>query len=447
MHLTDLDVELDGGQLLDEVHAFATRFVVFPSGAAAVAFTLWAAHAHAVDRFSTTPRLAPLSPEPESGKSRALEILELLTPNPLLALNVSPAAVFRLVEAERPTLLLDEVDTIFTHHGKDDDHADLRGLLNAGYRKGATVPRCHGPLHEVRRFAVFAAVALAGLGDLPDTLMSRSIVIRMRRRAPDEPIDDFDYDIHSGEGHKFRERLAEWLASAELGYPAIPDGVRDRARECWRPLLAVAEAAGGEWPARARAACAELVKTGASRDASLGIKLLADLHEVFAVRDKDGNPTDKLAESLSTAVILDRLHKLDESPWADLRGKPLDARGLARRLKSYGITSANVRDRETVLKGYRAAQLADSWSRYLPGSRAGATSATPLQPQAGDLFSAADDEPVADASATPSPSATESGPLTSTVTHVADVADLREPGPALCDECGWPLGSQGCPHE
>jgi hypothetical protein len=130
--------------------------------------------------------LALLSPEPGSGKTRTLEVLEDLVPAPMHVLSASTAAIFRTIEVEQPTLLLDEVDAIFGRRGKDDNNEDLRALLNAGHRIGATIPRCVGPSHEVRRFPVYAAVALAGLGDLPDTLMTRSVVIRMRRRAPGE---------------------------------------------------------------------------------------------------------------------------------------------------------------------------------------------------------------------------------------------------------------------
>ncbi len=142
-----------------------------------------------VEHFHTSPRLAPLSPEPESGKTRVLEILELLTPNSMLILSPSPAAIFRKLAQEQNTLLIDEVDGIFTKRGKDDQNEDLRGLLNSGYRRGATIPRCVGPKHEVQDFAVFAATALAGIGDLPDTVMTRSIVIPMRRRSAAEKIE------------------------------------------------------------------------------------------------------------------------------------------------------------------------------------------------------------------------------------------------------------------
>jgi len=129
---------LNGATLLDQVEAMLARFVAFPSDETRTAVTLWIAHTHALDEFETTPRLAFLSPEPGSGKTRALEILELLVPRPLLTVNSTPAYLFRKVsdEAGTPTILYDEIDTVFGPKAKDNE--DIRGMLNSGYRKGAT---------------------------------------------------------------------------------------------------------------------------------------------------------------------------------------------------------------------------------------------------------------------------------------------------------------------
>ena len=168
---------------------------------------------------------------------------------------------------------------------------------------------------------------------------------------------------------------------------------------------------------------------GAAEDgeASLGVRLLADLADVFGD-----------AESLPTAVILDRLRALEESPW-DSFGKPpkpLDARGLAMRLRAYGIRSDNLpRDEGTRLKGYFAADLADAWMRYVPDARASAPSAPPAPPQADDLFAGADSSTGADP---PDPTAPPDSAPTSSDTDGADGADLRETDP-LCTVCGNPM--------
>jgi Protein of unknown function (DUF3631) len=214
-----------------------------------------------------------------------------------------------------------------------------------------------------------------------------------------------------------------------------PRAITDRPADVWEPLIAVADAAGGDWPKRARAACTELAGAAETGEASLGVRLLADLAEVFAVRDEHGNPTGETETELPTTVILDRLTALEESPWAAL-GRPaksLDARGLAARLRAYGIKSDNLPrdDGGARLKGYSAASLADAWMRYVPGARIAAPSAPPEKPQVTDLFAGADTGGGADTSAPPIPSAPPDDALTCTGADGADGADLPEPEPAL----------------
>jgi hypothetical protein len=360
----------DGASTLDAVREFLRRFCAFPRAAELDAVTLWAAHAHMVDCFHTTPRLALLSPEPGSGKTRVLEILDLLVPEPMFSLNASPATVFRTLAERQITLLFDEVDAIWRNRGKDDNNEDLRALINAGYRRGATIPRCVGPRHEVQHFGVYCATALAGLGDLPDTVMSRAVIIRMRRRAPDEHIEPFRLRQHEAQGHALRDRLAQWAGAVGLAvgeaWPTLPPGIVDRPAEIWEPLLAIADAAGGVWPSIARATCVALCHTAEDRRASLGIRLLSDLRIIFGD-----------ADALHTETILKRLcageeHGLDaEAPWAELHGKPIGSRTLATMLARYGIKPQKVTIGGRSLQGYRRSSLWEAWQRYLPSPMAG----------------------------------------------------------------------------
>lgn len=356
--------ESDGEKLLDDVRSFISRFCIFPDEHCLVTVALWAAHAHAIDHFHTTPRLALLSPEPASGKTRVLEVLDLLVPKPLFALNASAAAVFRTLAKDQITLLFDEVDAIWKKKGKDDGHEDLRALLNAGYRVGATIPRCVGPAHNVERFKVSCAVALAGLGELPETIMSRSLIIRMQRRRPGQQIEEFRVRRNAPEGALLRERLAAWASdigqAAGTAWPKLPSGIVDRPAEIWEPLIAIADAAGGHWPETARQACVSMCRAAQDRTVSLGIRLLSDLRTIF-----------KDADALHTATILERLtsgEDLDaDAPWSDLRGKPLSVRGLANMLKQYGIHPVKLREHlGPARKGYRREALWDAWQRYLP---------------------------------------------------------------------------------
>jgi hypothetical protein len=369
----------NGAALLDEVEAFHRRFNVFPLEAAYVAVALWDAHAHLIECFDSTPRIAFLSPEPGSGKSRALEVMETLVPHRLMAANATTNAVVRAVSAPegRPTILFDEVDAIFGPAAGGDEQ--LRAFINAGHRRGAGTLRCvgEGSIQTPTEFPSFCAVAMAGLGSLPDTILTRSVIVRMRRRAPNERVEPWRLRTHEREGHVLRDRLSTWAAAVRERVadviPEMPEGVTDRPADVWEPLLAVADAAGGSWPERARAACVELV-TAAKKDdkASLGIKLLTDLRDIF-----DG------AYRMPTAHILASLNALDDSPWADIGGRPLDARGLAKRLSEYmtaenePVKARNIKTGDGVAKGYYASDLADAWTRYCPPPpETSATSAT-----------------------------------------------------------------------
>ncbi|MFE0734472.1 DUF3631 domain-containing protein [Streptomyces sp. NPDC058855] len=375
---------IDGGALLAEVERFHRRFNVFPREAAYVAVTLWDAHAHLLDAFDSTPRLAFLSPEPGSGKSRALEIVETLVPKPMVAVNASAAALFRAVSSGegRPTILFDEIDTVFGP--KAGDNEELRGFLNAGHRRSGVTYRCigDGGNQTVQAFPSYTAVAVAGLGSLPDTILTRSVIIRMRRRARNERVEPYRQRLHEKEGNALRERLALWAEQVREqvsdAWPELPEGVTDRPADVWEPLLAVADAAGGDWPERARAACIELVKASQADDkGSLGIRLLTDLRDHVMVG----------VDRLPTIAILDRLNALDDAPWADLQGKPLDSRRLSRMLAEYmtgdnePIASRNIRTGGGVLKGYYSTDLHDAWQRYCPPpSQQPLQASQPLQP-------------------------------------------------------------------
>jgi hypothetical protein len=351
----------DGATLLEEARRFLGRFVIYPSEHAHVAHVLWIAHSHLMDAWESTPRLAFLSPEPASGKTRSMEVSELLVPDPVAAVNVTPAYLFRKVGGEDgpPTILFDEIDTVFGAKAKE--HEELRALLNSGHRRGAVAGRCvvRGATVETEEISSYSAVALAGLGWLPDTILSRSVIVRMRRRAPDEKVEAFRRRVHAPIGEGLRRRLAGWAATildeATAARPDMPDGVDDRAADVWEPMLAVADIAGGEWPTRAREAAKALVAVARDIEPSLNIRLLADLRTVFGTE-----------EQKTTKQILADLCALEDAPWSDLKGKPLSDNQIARRLRQYGVKSKVIRVGTTTPRGYVREDLFDAWRRYLP---------------------------------------------------------------------------------
>ena len=347
---------------LDLVEGYLKRFVSYPSEHARVAHTLWIAHTHLMDCWDTTPRLAFMSAEKMSGKTRALEVSALFVREPILSISASPAVIVRLISAGPRTILYDEIDGVFGSAKAQDANTDLRSVLNGGYRRGAKIHRCvggSGKKIETEELDAFAPVAVAGLRQLPDTLASRSIFIQMKRRAPGEYVEPFRRRYHEPEAKPVKEALESWCSFIEADLmgadPAMPQGIEDRSAECWEPLLAIADVAKDDWPKRAREAAVFLTKGAEDELMTSGVELLAHIRDAFVDE-----------EHLSTTTLLNRLCARDESPWADVYGKALDPRGLAKRLKGYGIKSRTVRTGGEVARGYAAEDFTSDWERYLP---------------------------------------------------------------------------------
>lgn len=345
-------------EILDSVAALFDQYVIFPSDEARSAVVLWAAHTWVAHRFESTGRLAVLSAEPGSGKSRVLEVLAEITPNATQAVNLKPATMWRLIEhaSPHPTLFVDEADTIFGRVGSGSAHVELRAILNAGYRKGAKVPRCVGN-QDVKLFETFAPVALGGLGILPETIMTRSIVIRMKKAAPDQRVKPFRLRFAAGELASIKSRLASWSMrhgpQLEVAFPEMP--VKDRAADVWEPLYAVAELSGESWLALCDRACRKLTADDTRSAPSAGTALLRDIREVFRAAG---------AKQLFTKDILCALYQLDSDVrWPETSFGP---QALARVLREYDIAPVQLRDGETTGRGYRIALFEDAWKRYIP---------------------------------------------------------------------------------
>jgi hypothetical protein len=272
----------------------------------------------------------------------------------------------------------------------------------------------------------YAAVAMAGLGWLPDTIMTRSVLIRMRRRNQGESVEPFRRRVHQPDGDRVRQLIEHWteLLPAEITWPELPPEIQDRDADVWEALIVVADLAGGTWPARARAAAVVLVAEAKDTELSLGVRLLADLRTVFGSADE-----------LPSKIILNALHGIEEAPWTNLKGKPLDERGLAHRLRQYGIKSRTIRvgaGPTGTLKGYTRTDFIDAWERYLPGasparSVTSVTSVTSSENQA---------VIVTDVSDAVSDGHEEKPSELNLVSDVTDVTDFPGSGETRCAQCG-----------
>jgi hypothetical protein len=360
---------VDGAELLDRVHAALLRYVVLPTPAAAVGVTLWIAATHAQPAWAHAPRLVVRAPEKRCGKSRLLDVIEALCWNPFITVNSSPAAVYRSITSDPPTLLVDEADTIFGP--KADGNEDLRGLLNAGHQRNRPAKRYDAAANRVESIPTFAMAALAGIGAMPDTIEDRAVVVRMRRRAPGETVAPYRHKRDRPALRRLAAELNDWLRAdlktLEHAEPAMP--VEDRAADTWEPLITVADHAGGTWPDRARAAVLTLTDEAAETgDNSDRIRLLIDCHTAFG--DESAIPT---------TVLLQRLKADPEAPWNDYGHNGLTPMKLGVLLKEYDIRSDTIRFPGTgQAKGYHRADFIDAWRRYcpqLPTSAAAGTTA------------------------------------------------------------------------
>ncbi|BBC95438.1 DUF3631 domain-containing protein [Streptomyces griseofuscus] len=353
----------EGAQLLDELREAIARYVILPSSEALTAVTLWVAATHIQPALQHAPRLAVVGPAKRCGKSRLLDVITETVREPLITVNTSPAVVFRAIGDDPPTLLVDEADTIFGSIKAAEKNEELRGLLNAGHQRNRPALRISGPEHKPQAFPTFAMAALAGIGDLPDTVMDRAVVIRMQRRKAGERVEQFRSRRDIPALHALRDRLTAWLrplmdTAADL-VPPMP--VQDRAADTWEPLVVVAELAGGTWPKKARTACAAMcaAEVGQDDESNVKTRLLKDIRRVFACY---GDP-----DSVRTRDLLEELLKDHEAPWAEYRNTGLTPRHLGILLKDFGIQATVLRfEGGRQARGFTRTQFTDAWARYCP---------------------------------------------------------------------------------
>jgi len=363
VHLPPVDPwpePVNGADVLDQVSARFTLHLVLPPGAAD-AMALWNAHAHACAAFVHSPRLNLSSPEPGCGKTTTLDLIATMTPRPLRTENLTAPVLFRLVDQHQPTLLLDEVDSYLP--GAE----ELRGLLNAGHKRGACAYRCEGDGNAVRAFKAFAPAVLSGIGVLPGTLRDRSVVIGLLPADAEQLQSRFD-SLHTEIESVLCRKLARWtednFAALQTCDPPMPATAFNRLADNWRPLFAIAQIAGGDWPRRAREAFTQLNSQPSTLDPQL---LLADIRQIFAQSGRT---------RLSSKELVDSLRLLPDRPWqsavgpssAGLRSGDTSQSALnwlARRLRQFGISSRNIREGGLRAKGYDLADFTGAFDRFL----------------------------------------------------------------------------------
>ncbi|UGY05087.1 DUF3631 domain-containing protein [Bradyrhizobium quebecense] len=363
--------------ILKDVYDYVGRFISYPSEHARIAHVAWIAHTYLLKSFYATPRLTVLSPEKRSGKTRLLEITKLLVQNPQGMVSPSPASLYTLIECleTTPTLLIDEIGRLLERK----DIGEFVAIVEAGFQPGHTVPRVTlDGTRRVENFAVYAPILMAGIDNnrMPDTVLDRSITLRMRRHiGPRLKYRNRD----ANEGHALAARLAAWAASvsdrASGIEPIMPDDLNDREQDKWEPLFIVGRLADLSetdvtdvtdvtddfgWEQRIRKAALALSNEDKEGETpSNSEALLRDIYGVFY------NEFSTL-DCIRTTDLLDKLNCLEEAPWSSyLYGRPLDGRGLAKILRPHNIKRTTIRFDGKPDKGYHRSDFEDAFNRYL----------------------------------------------------------------------------------
>ena len=340
----------------DELAASFRKHVIFKYPEEADAITLWCAGTYLMDVWQLFPKLLINSPERECGKTTLLFAIEALVENGMIASSITPAAIYRIIENHRPTLLIDEADRFLRFN------EELNGIINAGHtRRTATRIHCEkskdGTI-EQKKFSLWGAQVIAGIGGQADTLTSRSIEITLRRKAIDETVArmPFDYVERSA---KVRKLLKQWAIKNSVQVSKMtldgPNGASDRTQDNWTPLVRVAAAIGGDWPDKARKAFAKLEITEKDHTASsLGLDLLKDIHKIMY---------QSSVPEMGAAEITEALIKLPDTEWRSLQyGRPITSKRLNQKLGEYRIRPIKRRDKNV----YLFSEIEDNLKRYLP---------------------------------------------------------------------------------
>ncbi len=346
--------------LLLEIQQVFDRYMALPVGASA-ALSLWVAGTYVYDRFTIFPKLAVLSPEKRCGKTTLLEAIGALACRSMTASNITPAAIFRVIDQCQPTLIIDEADTFVA--GRNDD---LIGIINSGHRKSsAYVVRVVGDDYTPKRFSTWSPMALAAIKNLPGTVEDRSIVIKLRRKMQSDRVERMPVDLPE-RCRVTREKLMRWADDCNLVNIEPPTISNDRAMDNWLPIFSIA--ADAKWIEHVEASY--FILNQQEDEHAPGVMLLIDIQEILQKRN---------AKKITSHDLVDRLVSLEERPWCEWRkGNPMTQNSLAKLLSSFGIKSKNIRLGNDIFRGFVVDQFTDAFERYIPDTPV--QSATRLQP-------------------------------------------------------------------
>ena len=343
---------VNGAELLDEIRTTYNRFMVLPPQAD-VLIVVWTLLTYLFDCFSYTPYLHVTSPEKECGKSTLAELMNHLCANATTPGGMSAASMFRRIERVRPTLLLDEWDTL-----SDENRQAALNVLNTGFKWNGVYTICVGDDHEDRDFHTFCPKAIFGLSEkkLPDTTRSRCFLLTLQKKLPSEVVDKltrkFDGSILRRKCLRCANDHREKLKRAE---PVMPPGLSAREEDISEPMLAIADACGGEWPDLMQRCVVHFFEAVQAEDGSIGVELLKDFRVAFDASDR-----------LSSEAAKEYLNGLGDRPWSGWNeGKGITKPQVVAKLRPYKIHPRDIWLNGKTVKGYFREQFEEAFRRYL----------------------------------------------------------------------------------
>ncbi|MGZ3472497.1 MAG: DUF3631 domain-containing protein [Isosphaeraceae bacterium] len=343
-----------GAALLAEVKQFIERYVTLRTEAEYDMLAVWALHTFVFREKRFTPYVLALSPMKGSGKSTLLDVMFFVCCRAFTVIDPAAAATAEHIDATAPTWLVDEIDGVWSTGGKD--KAQLRTIINSGFQRGRkwTRKRKGG----IISYDIYCPKFLAGIEDysVPATTRDRCIQIVLRKQTKEEAAKRNRITEETEVKGAYLNAWAFWWSETNKAvykhtYPKMPGHLNGRGWDKWETLFAVAEIAGGRWPEAITKASLELIP---EEDEDPKAILLADLRTVFG--------SDQWLES---QVICSRLNSLEDSIWADYRGKGLTTTMLARMLRSFAIKPSPERHGGKQRRGYDRKSFEEEWTRWL----------------------------------------------------------------------------------
>jgi 5S rRNA maturation endonuclease (ribonuclease M5) len=346
---------LRGSKLVHKLELFFKRRVILPSGLSLV-IALWVIGTYLSHVFDCYPYICVTSPTKRCGKTLLAELIGLVSARTKSTVNVSEAALFRMIQVFQPTIIMDEAETLANR--KSERAQFLLSLLNAGHRKGANVIRCVGSDHTPTEFPVYCPKVLLAIGNLPDTFRDRSIIVAMRRRRKDEHVARYRYREVSQKGIRRAALVQAWAAEhkAEVEARYAKEDLKfldDREADNWAPLFAIAAVAIPDRLDELKRIATRLgtAKNALDVDDSDSLRLLSDVRQIFVTSQTN---------RIGTSELISQLQRAEESPWGDITQFK-----LARTLRSFGVSSKQLWIGERNTKGYEHDDLRPVFESYL----------------------------------------------------------------------------------